>query len=232
MELTPERKQQIEEEERQRLAEEQHRAQVRAGLNAGTGPHVPPSMPRAAQPKAAKSTALAWVLGILAAVVLVIVWAAIRADRAKTSPPASDNPRAAAAIPVPTVHTPVVRYVPVTQKIATGQIVVRPKGYVRYRLQIADGMLQARVSGHFNASGGTGNDIEAVIATEDEFTNWINGHPANVFYSTQGKKTTDTFDVRLAPGTYILAFSNTFSAMSAKDVFLEADLSYQRMETY
>jgi hypothetical protein len=29
------------------------------------------------------------------------------------------------------VRTPIVRYVPVSQKIATGQIVVRAKGYVR-----------------------------------------------------------------------------------------------------
>lgn len=109
---------------------------------------------------------------------------------------------------------------------------VRANGYVQYRFQITPEMREAHVAGRFNASGGSGNDIEAVIATEDEFTNWVNGHQARVFYSTQGRKTTDTFDVRLAPGTYYLGFNNRFSALTAKDVFLEVDLNYQRMETY
>ena len=221
MELTPERRQQIEEEERQRLAEEQYRAQVRSNLSASTGPSVAPSAPRAPEPPQRKSR-VGWLLGVLA---IVIVGAVILANR--SSAPASDSPATAAP-----VRAPSVRYVPATQKIASGQIVVRASGYVQYRFQITPEMRSAHVSGQFNASGGTGNDIEAVIATEAEFTNWVNGHQAQVFYSTQGKKTTDTFDVRLAPGTYYLAFNNRFSAMTAKDVFLEVDLNYQRAETY
>jgi len=90
-------------------------------------------------------------------------------------------------------------------------------------------MGNAHVNGRFNASGGTGNDIEAVIATEDEFTNWINGHQARVVYSTQGRKTADAFDVRLAPGTYYLAFNNRFSAFASKNLSLQVDLNYQRL---
>jgi hypothetical protein len=123
-----------------------------------------------------------------------------------------------------------VRYIPVSQKLASGQIVVRARGYVQYKFEVTPEMRNAHVSGRFNASGGNGNDVEAVIATEEEFTNWVNGHEARVFYSTQGRKTTDTFDVRLAPGTYYLAFNNRFSALSAKDVFLEVDLEFQRVE--
>jgi hypothetical protein len=222
MELTPERKQQIEDEEKQRLAEEQYRAQVRTNLSASTGPSVPPSAPRAPEPPQRKPR-VGWLLGVLA---VVIVGAVILANR--TSAPASDSPTATAA----PVRAPSVRYVPATQRIASGQIVVRAKALVQYRFQITPEMRSAHVSGQFNASGGSGNDIEAVIATEAEFTNWVNGHQAQVFYSTQGKKTTDTFDVRLGPGTYYLAFNNRFSAMTAKDVFLEVDLNYQRAESY
>lgn len=221
MELTPERKQQIEDEERQRLAEEQYRAQVRTNLSASTGPSAPSSAPRAPEPPQRKSR-VSWLLAVLA---VVIVGAVILANR--TNAPASDSPATAAP-----VRAPSVRYVPATQKIASGQIVVRANGYVQYRFQITPEMRSAHVSGQFNASGGSGNDIEAVIATEAEFTNWVNGHQAQVFYSTQGKKTTDTFDVRLGPGTYYLAFNNRFSALTAKDVFLEVDLNYQRAETY
>ncbi len=222
MELTPERKQQIEDEEKQRLSEEQYRAQVRANLSAKTVPSVPPSAPRSPKPPERKSR-VALLLAILA---IAIVGAVILANR--TSAPVSDSP-----VPATTpVRAPSVRYVPATQKIASGQIVVRAKGYVQYRFQITPEMLGPHVSGNFNASGGTGNDVEAVIATEADFTNWVNGHQARVIYSTQGKKTTDTFDVRLTPGTYYLAFSNRFSAMTAKDVFLEVDLNYARPETY
>jgi hypothetical protein len=177
------------------------------------------------------------VLGILT----VVIVGAVLISRIMARAPSSEAARAddaagagaGAAIPAASpVKVPQVRYVPVSQKIATGQIVVRAKGYVRYRFEITPEMRDAHVSGNFNASGGTGNDILAVIATEEEFTNWANGHEARAFYSTQGKKTTDTFDVRLGPGTYCLGFSNTFSALHSKDVFLEVDLSYQRMETY
>lgn len=223
MELTPERKQQIEDEEKQRLAEEKYRAQVRASINPTSGPSVPRSAPRPPEPEQRKSR-VALLLGILA---VVIVGAFIVVNSNSTRTPAPDSPGAVAA-----ARAPSVRYVPVSQKIASGQIEVRASGYVQYRFQITPEMRDAHVSGRFNASGGTGNDIEAVIASEDEFTNWINGHQARVFYSTQGRKTTDTFDVRLGPGTYYLAFNNRFSALSAKDVFLEVDLNSQRMETY
>jgi hypothetical protein len=223
MELTPERKQQIEEEERQLLEEEQYRAQVRASLNATPGPSLPPSTPRAPEPEQRKSH-VGLLLGILAVVIVGVV---ILINRNSARTPASDTPGIASA-----ARTPSVRYVPVDQKIASGQIVVRAKGYEQYRFQITPEMRNVHVTGQFNASGGTGNDIEAIIATEVEFTNWVNGHQARVFYSTQGKKTTDTFNVSLAPGTYYLAFSNRFSALTSKDVFLEVDLNYQRIETY
>ena len=210
MELTPERKQQIEEEEKQRLAEEQYRAQVRENLTAAPGPSLPP--PRAPE-LARRKSRVGLLLAILA---VVIVGAIILENRNSTSAP----------------FAPSIRYVPATQKIATGQIVVRANGYVQYRFQITPDMRSAHVSGRFNASGGTGNDIEAVITTEDEFTNWVNGHQARVFYTTQGRKTTDTFDVHLGPGTYYLAFNNRFSAFSSKEVFLEVDLNYQHMETH
>jgi hypothetical protein len=95
---------------------------------------------------------------------------------------------------------------------------VKASGHVQYRFEINKEMRNARLSGRFNASGGFGNDVAAVVATEDEYTNWINGHAARVYYSTQGKKITDSFDVSLVPGTYYFAISNRFSAFSNKYV--------------
>jgi hypothetical protein len=92
-------------------------------------------------------------------------------------------------------------------------------------------MRDARVTGSFTASGDSGNDIETVIAGENEYTNWINGHEARGFYGTHGRMTADRFEVRLAPGTYYFALSNKFSAFSDKYVFIEADVKYDKGET-
>jgi hypothetical protein len=224
MELTPERKQQIEEEERRRVAEERYRAQVRTNLNVPPSPTLPPPLPHAQEPVSRKAPVWLWVLGILAVVVAGVVILMKNMDTSTlrpTSPTAATGARA-----------PGRRYVPVSQKIASGQIGVRAKDYMQYQFQITPDMRNAHISGHFSASGGSGNDIEVVIATEDEFANWINGHQARVFYSTQGRKTTDTFDVHLAPGMYYLAFNNRFSAITAKNVLLDVDLDSEKMETY
>jgi hypothetical protein len=223
MELTPERKQQIEEEERARLAEEHYRAQVRASLNTTASQSAPPP------PEGRKSHVglllLIFAIGILA---IVLVGAAIVLNsNARSTDSDVATPRSARGSSAPSV-----RYVPMSQKIATGQVVVKAHGFVQYRFQITPNMRDARISGSFNASGGSGNDVDAVIAAESEYPNWINGHQARVFYGTQGRKTTDSFDVRLGPGTYYFALSNRFSAFSDKYVFLNVDLNYSKMETY
>jgi hypothetical protein len=120
----------------------------------------------------------------------------------------------------------------VNRKIASGQISVKPGGFVEYRITIDADMVDPVISGSFNASGGSGNDITAVIADEMNYTNWINGHAARVFWGTGGKQTTGNFEVRLRPGQYYLVFSNKFSTFSEKQVFIELDLDHKRSETY
>lgn len=88
------------------------------------------------------------------------------------------------------------------------------------------------MSGSFNASGGRGNDVAVALTSESEFVNWVNGHAARAYYATPGKETTDNFDVRLGPGTYVFGVSNRFGMLSNKYVFLNLNLSYQRLEAY
>jgi hypothetical protein len=109
---------------------------------------------------------------------------------------------------------------------------VQAKGYVQYRFTITPEMVEPTVTGTFNASGGSGNDIMAVITDDTNYTNWINGHQAKVFWGTQGQQTTGNFEVTLRPGLYYLAFSNKFSTIASKQVFLEVDLNFKRAETY
>lgn len=126
--------------------------------------------------------------------------------------------------PAATVPTPVM--VPGSAKFFTGQLIVKAGGYVFKKFTVESNMINFRITGSFDASGGTGNDIAAVLADEDEFQNWINGHQAKVFYST-GKITTAKVEIGpLAPGRYIFAFSNTFSALTSKQVFAEIEASW------
>jgi hypothetical protein len=212
--LTAEDQKRIEDEEKHRIAEEQYRAEVRARLQ-------PP-------PTTRRRTKYSWLLGVcIVAVIITLLLISLNARRGSDPAPGSVARAASSAAP----RAPSIRYVPVTQKIASGQVAVRAHGYVLYRIEVQPSMRAARVSGSFNASGGIGNDVAVVIATEPEFANWINGHQANVFYAT-GRKTTGSFDVQLAPGRYCFAINNTFSLISQKYVFLDVNLDYQRIEMY
>jgi hypothetical protein len=125
--------------------------------------------------------------------------------------------------PAPAPPAPAPVFVPMSTKLFTGQMVVKAGGYVTNKFTVQPGMQNFRVVGQFNASGGTGNDIQVVLADEEEFQNWINGHQTKVFYSTD-KITTGKVDVgALAPGRYVLALSNTFSTFTDKYVFAEIE---------
>ncbi len=115
----------------------------------------------------------------------------------------------------------------VTEKLTSGQIVVPAGKYYEVQFRINPSMRSPRVKGSFRTSGGGGNDIQAVLAEESEFENWINGHQAQVLYATE-KITNGKIDVVIPePGTYHLAFNNSFSVISEKYVFAEIELSYQ-----
>lgn len=216
--LTPEERQRIEDEERKRIAEEQYRAEVRAKLQ----------QPQPYQPAPVeKPNRIPWILGIGAVLIAGAVLLSNNLSQSKASGDGGAPEARAASAPVAKT-----RYVPATEKVATGQIIVKAQGYVQYRIVITPEMVEPTLTGTFNASGGTGNDITAVVADEMNYTNWINGHQSQVFWSTQGKETTGNFELRLKPGLYYLAFSNKFSALTDKQVFVEANLNYKKAETY
>jgi len=115
--------------------------------------------------------------------------------------------------------------VPMSNKLFTGQIIVNAGNYVANTFTVEPGMQNFHVVGHFTASGGLTNDIQAVLTTDDEFQNWINAHEAKVFYSTQ-PTTTGKLDVGpLAPGRYVMAFSNK-SGLVQRQVFAEIEADW------
>lgn len=114
---------------------------------------------------------------------------------------------------------------PVVTTIFSGELVVKAGQYRFWTVSISPQMANAQLYGSFHASGGSGNDIQAVIADESEFENWKNEHQARAYYST-GKTTNGQFSVRLPPGTYVVAFSNAFSILTDKEVSAQIHLRY------
>lgn len=84
---------------------------------------------------------------------------------------------------------------------------------------------RSRVTGRFRASGGRGNDIEALILDGDAYENWRNGHTVNTYYNS-GKITVANIDVTLGAGDYVLIFNNMFSAITPKAVEARVDLDW------
>ena len=115
--------------------------------------------------------------------------------------------------------------VPMSNKLFTGQIVVKGGESIKNTFTVGPGMQNFHVVGHFTASGGLTNDIQAVLADEDEFQNWINGHEAKTYYFT-GLTTTGKLEVgALPPGRYVMAFSNK-TGLVDRQVFAEVEANW------
>ena len=111
----------------------------------------------------------------------------------------------------------------VTQRV----VQIRPTNVVWWHFAVEDRMQKARVFGAFRAAGGWGDDVEVIIATEDEFFNWKAGQGGNLAWSSMGKKTAGSFNVQLEPGKYVIGISNKHSLVSSKNVSIGANLGFQ-----
>jgi len=81
----------------------------------------------------------------------------------------------------------------------------------KFTFTVPAGASNVTMNGHF-ASGGSDNEIQVVVVNEDEFLNWLNGHPPKTFYNS-GKATQDSINLSLSPeaATYHVVFNNRFS---------------------
>jgi hypothetical protein len=104
-------------------------------------------------------------------------------------------------------------------------ITIRAVSFFYVPFTLPAGSSNAKLQGHFAATGGSGNDVEVFLLNEDAFTNWKNGHQTNAIYNS-GKVTQDSPNVNLPTdaGTYYLVFNNKFSLVTPKAV--EANLTF------
>ncbi len=212
MVLSDEQKRRIFEEEHQRLAEEQYRAQVRQQLQTPTV--TPPTLVE--PPKIPKRDGGGKTLTIILVIIGAIVATVFIARSSK--PTASEEPYAPSVIA--TKHT---------EKIGSSTFVVAAGKVFYFRIPIND-VRDIRIAGHFLALGGQGNDIDVVLADEPNFGLWMDGQQAKVYYQS-GRATSGDIDVKLPAlnATYYLAFNNRFSVLSAKTINADLTLYYSKV---
>jgi hypothetical protein len=111
--------------------------------------------------------------------------------------------------------------------IGQGALSVAALHYSFYTLTVPAGASNVRVQGHFQATGGLGNDIEVVLLNDEQFTNWKNGHSTPTYYNS-GKMTVGDVQAILPNevGTYYLVFNNNFSLLAAKAVTFKGTMTY------
>ena len=116
-------------------------------------------------------------------------------------------------------------YVPLVVRLLLGSVAVPPLQVRYWKFEVSPTMTNA-CYGNFHASGGAGNDIEAMVAEWGDCENWINGHHGMALYAS-GKVTNGALDVPIREaGTYCLAFSNKMALLSGKTVSGRIELQY------
>jgi hypothetical protein len=115
---------------------------------------------------------------------------------------------------------------PHSVNLTNGAATVNAASYTWYKFVVPENVGQIAVTGHFTATGGTGNDIDCYILDDDGFVNVKNGHPSRTYYNS-GKVTQAKIEVaNLPPGTYYIVLDNRFSLFTPKAVQIEATLTY------
>ena len=74
-------------------------------------------------------------------------------------------------------------------------------------------------SGRFRAQGGSNNDVEVFVVDGDGYENFRNGNAFKCYYQS-GKKTVESFSVKMPKIRFYLIISNKFSMFSSKAVEL------------
>lgn len=121
--------------------------------------------------------------------------------------------------PLPPTATPVPT--PVTIGVINDIRPVSAHDFVHIDINVTFSETEAvTLTGVFTTTGGSGNDIEALLLTERDFINWSNDHEDVITPVYQsGRLTTSRFDAPVpVPGTYFLVFDNTFSLFASKVV--------------
>ncbi len=187
-----------------------------SGTAAATAPVVIPAKPLSTRPAVIVITLLVGIAAVLL-IFKMMDWYLDNASQNKGNSSTSQYQLPPSA-PPPQLHRVV---------IGTGALTVPASNGVHFTLSVPEGATNVKVKGHFTATGGSGNDIEVYLLSEDQYTNWQNGHATSTFYNS-GRVTVGDLDVTLPndAGTYYLVFANQFSLLTPKAIAENIALTY------
>jgi hypothetical protein len=94
---------------------------------------------------------------------------------------------------------------------------VKPRSFAQYQFAVPPGAVSVTLTGQFEASGTSDNDIAVYVLTEDAFVVWQTGYSTRTYYES-GKASHGTIAAELPSraGIYYVIFSNGFPASDAK----------------
>jgi hypothetical protein len=112
---------------------------------------------------------------------------------------------------------------PRTIALALGEeLDLKAGGVQRWQWEVSSSQPTCRLTGHIQVTDGGNRDVKVAVMSADDYANWINGHPAQAYYSTD-KTTAITLDVTTkSAGPKVLAISNAFSVFTAKRIQLRS----------
>lgn len=152
-------------------------------------------------------------------------WGARDLRRVKLLQQRSDSPSTGAGTPTqPAIAIPV----PFPRSIQLGAraFTLSAGQYSYVHFTVAPGWSQVFVNGNFQAQGGSGNDVVALILDKDQLINWQNSPSTPTCYNS-GQVTIGTIHAGpLPPGDYNLVFSNTFPLFANKAITANVKLEY------
>ncbi len=122
-----------------------------------------------------------------------------------------------------TIYTPQPRSVTIVNSAAA----INAHSYLWYTFTVPPNATIVALSGHFTATGGSGNDIICYVLDDDGFVNFKNGHPARTYFNS-GQVTQAGIAAAFpnAPATYHIVLDNSFSLLTPKAVQIQATLTY------
>jgi hypothetical protein len=153
---------------------------------------------------------------------LLVIALIITTISCSNSAPAPANPQQVKSAPSPVwTHK--------TLNLVNGIITVKAGGWYSTSFTVSGNPSNETLIGSFTASGGSGNDIIALLLDDTAYTNWSNGHQVNVYYNS-GQITTGKINVSItSAGKYFFVFSNRFSTFTSKEVNANVNVGWDEL---
>jgi hypothetical protein len=114
-----------------------------------------------------------------------------------------------------------------TEGVGETVFLVKPRTLSSYKFTVPPGAANVVVSGQFSAAGGSENDVQVYVLTDDNFVTLRSGYAAGTYYDS-GRVAQSNINVALpfGGGAYYLVFDNRFSLQTPKTVHAVVTLHY------